>query len=198
MNNGWYVTDVTVHAAGADSISNPVVCTADQLLTTDSTGHVFSGSCTNDAGLSTNATDLTIKRDATPPVLTLTFTPDSPDGNNNWWKTPSGVPFTWICTDVTSDVDATYNGGCPTPMNGTVVANGTTNFNRQVRDQAGNLSVVVDRSIKLDNVAPTITFYSRTPANANGWNKTDVSLSWKLLRCYLLPVQRRRHEDCDD
>ena len=95
-------------------------------------------------------------------------------------------------------MDASYNGGCPTPLTGTVTANGTTNFNRQVRDQAGNLSVIVNRSLKLDNVAPTITFYSRTPANANGWNKTDVSLSWKCNDVTSYAVKRPRHEDCDD
>ena len=135
----------------------------------------------NNAGLSANAPDITIKRDATPPVLTLTFTPDSPDGNNGWWKTPGGVPFTWVCSDSTSGVDASYNGGCPSPLTGTVTANGTTNFNLQVHDQAGNSSPLVNRSIMLDNVAPTITLLSRTPANANGWNKSDVSLSWS---CY--------------
>jgi Bacterial Ig-like domain (group 3) len=176
--HNWYISDVTIHATGTETISNPISCSLDQLQTTDTTGQPFHGSCTNDAGLSANATEITIKRDATPPVLTLAFSPGSPDGNNDWWRTPGGVPFAWTCIDPTSDVDASYNGGCPTPMNGTVVANGTTNFNLQVRDQAGNLSVVVDRSLKLDNVAPTITFLSRTPANANGWNKTDVSLSW--------------------
>ena len=78
-------------------------------------------------------------------------------------------------------MDASYNGGCPSPLTGTVTANGTTNFNLQVHDQAGNSSPLVNRSIMLDNVAPTITLLSRTPANANGWNKTDVSLSWS---CY--------------
>jgi len=176
--NNWYTSDVTIKTSGTDTISNPISCSLDQLQMTDTTAQPFHGSCTNDAGLSADASDITIKRDATPPVLTLTFFPNVPDGNNGWWKTLGGVPFTWVCSDSTSDVDPSYNGGCPNPLTGTVTTNGTTNFNRGVRDQAGNLSVVVDRSLKLDNVAPTITFSSRTPANANGWNKTDVSLSW--------------------
>jgi large repetitive protein len=187
MNN-WYTSNVTIQTSGIETISSPIVCTADQSQTTDTTGQAFHGSCTNDAGLSANATDITIKRDATPPVLTLTFTPDSPDGNNGWWKTPGGVPFTWICSDPTAGVDAGYNGGCPSLLTGTVAANGTTNFNLQVRDQAGNLSVVVDRALKLDNVAPTITLLSRTPVNANGWNKTDVSLSWSCSDATSLAV----------
>lgn len=155
-NNGWYTSDVTVSTSGTDSVSNPTTCTTDQSQTTDTTGQEFHGSCTNDAGLKTDAEPLTIKRDATPPVLTLAFTPDSPDGNNGWWKTPGGVPFLWSCSDATSGIDATYNGGCPSPLSGTETAQGTTNFTDQVKDEAGNLSVLVNRDLKLDNVAPTV------------------------------------------
>jgi hypothetical protein len=158
--NSWYTSDVTIKTTGQDSISTPVVCSADQSQTTDTTGQTFHGSCTNDAGLSANATDLTIKRDATPPVLTVTFTPDAPDGNNGWWRTAGGVPYNWACNDATSGVDSSFNGGCPTAASGTTTANGTTHFNGQVRDQAGNLSVMVSRDLKLDNVAPVVTWNS--------------------------------------
>ena len=30
----------------------------------------------------------------------------------------------------------------------------------------------------VDTTAPTITFDSRTPANANGWNNGDVTVTW--------------------
>ena len=68
--NGWYTSDVTVHASGTDLISDSVTCTADQFLTTETTGDVFNGSCTNGAGLSTNAAPLTVKLDKTDPTLT--------------------------------------------------------------------------------------------------------------------------------
>jgi hypothetical protein len=175
--SGWYTSDVSIKTSGTETISNPIICTVDQSQTTDTTGQTFHGSCANDAGLSANASDISIKRDATAPVLMLAFSPDSPDGNNGWWRTPAGVPFIWTCNDATSGVDGGYNGGCASPT-GTVTTNGVTNFSRQVRDQAGNLSVIVNRDLKLDNVAPLTTFLSRTLANANGWNNTDVSLSW--------------------
>jgi hypothetical protein len=171
--NSWYTSDVSIKTTGQESISTPLVCTADQSQTTDTIGQAFHGSCTNDAGLAANATDLTIKRDATPPVLTVTFTPDAPDGNNGWWKTPGGVPYNWTCSDVTSGVDGSYAGGCPTPASGTTTANGTTHFGGQIRDQAGNLSVMVSRDLKLDNVAPVVTWNSAgdtcsLPGNS-GW-----------------------------
>ena len=48
--NDWYVGDVTVTTSGSDDVSTPVICTADQHLTDDTTGRAFHGSCTNDAG----------------------------------------------------------------------------------------------------------------------------------------------------
>jgi hypothetical protein len=154
--NGWYISHVTIQTSATENISNPIACTSDQTQTTDTRGQLFHGSCTNDAGLSANASDITVKRDATPPVLTLAFTPDAPNGNNGWWVTPSGVPFIWTCTDATSGVDVAYNGGCPNSLSGTVTTNGTTDFDDEVRDQAGNPSVHVMRELRLDNVAPVV------------------------------------------
>ena len=67
--NGWYVGDVTITTSGADSVSGPVTCTAEQSQTADAAGTVFNGSCTNKAGLSMNAVPITIKRDATAPAV---------------------------------------------------------------------------------------------------------------------------------
>ena len=66
--NGWDITDVTVSTSGSDSISNPVTCTTDQDQTTETTGSPFNGSCTNGAGLSTDASALTVQLDKTAPT----------------------------------------------------------------------------------------------------------------------------------
>ncbi len=97
--NGWYVSNVSIHASGTDSISSPVVCTPDQSQTTDSTGTAFYGSCTNNAGLTTNAAALTVKRDATPPVVNVT-------GVSNGATYTLGAVPTAACTtsDATSGV----------------------------------------------------------------------------------------------
>lgn len=71
-NNGWYVGDVTITTSGTDSVSNPVTCTSDQSQAVDTAAAVFNGSCTNDADLTMNAAPLTIKRDATAPVVAVT------------------------------------------------------------------------------------------------------------------------------
>ncbi len=78
-NNGWYVSDVTVHTSGADPVSGISSCTADQFLTSDTTsaGRTFSGSCLNGAGLRTYASALNIKLDKTPPSIWVGVTPDT-------------------------------------------------------------------------------------------------------------------------
>jgi hypothetical protein len=83
-SNGWYIGDVVVTTSGSDTISGPVTCTAPQTLTTDTSGQPFAGSCTNAAGLSTDASPITIKRDTTPPSATLAVTAGTP-GNNGWY-----------------------------------------------------------------------------------------------------------------
>jgi hypothetical protein len=70
--NSWYTSDVTVSTTGSDSISEPTVCTADQTQTSETAGTAFNGSCTNDAGLTTNASSLTVKLDKTGPSVLIT------------------------------------------------------------------------------------------------------------------------------
>ena len=47
-------------------------------LTTETTGSVFHGTCTNDAGLTTDASPLTVKLDKTGPTATLCRLPELP------------------------------------------------------------------------------------------------------------------------
>lgn len=70
-DNGWYTGTVTIATSGSDSISNPTTCTADQSQTADTTGAAFNGSCTNAAGLQTNADSITVKKDATSPSVSV-------------------------------------------------------------------------------------------------------------------------------
>ncbi|HJR58968.1 MAG TPA: kelch repeat-containing protein [Vicinamibacterales bacterium] len=120
--------------------------------------------------------------DITAPTLTFAFTPESPDGFDGWWKTPGGVPYSWTCSDMLSGIDPTFDGGCPAALTGTVTAQGTSHFAEQVRDRAGNLSVAIDRAVKLDNEAPVLllAFTPDAPDGHNGWWKTaaGVPFAW--------------------
>ena len=140
VTNGWYISNVTVHTAGTDSISGPVTCTADQNQTTDTTGTNFNGSCANNAGLSTNAAALNIKLDKTLPVATIVTMPSNPTNSTS-------AMFTFTATDATSGVGTVtcqLDLGVPTPCAGTQsyssLAQGSHTFTVRVTDNASNLS----------------------------------------------------------
>ena len=103
--DGWYTDDVAVHTSGADNVSDPTTCTADQYQTTDTTGHTFNGSCTNSANLTQNADPLDIKRDASPPTAQLVVS--GTKGEHGWYT--SNVTVTVEGDDPTSG--ATCIGG---------------------------------------------------------------------------------------
>lgn len=179
--NGWFNTSPVVGSVVANDSSTvtSISCTdsasgltqgalvgggtssASQTLTFSGEG-THNISCTATDGASNSgaaagsSNTATIMIDTVAPTLTLVFTPDIPDGNSGWWKTPGGVPFAWTCSDGTSGINPAFGGGCPSPLSGTETAQGITNFSDRVRDMAGNLSVTVNRDLKLDNVAPTI------------------------------------------
>jgi hypothetical protein len=107
--------------------------------------------------------------DTTPPVIVPTFTP-SP--NVNGWNN-SAVSVSWSVTDPESGISSST--GCTTTSlttetSGTVLTCSATN--------AAGLPSTVSVTIKIDLTAPVITFAGRTPANANGWNSTAVTLNW--------------------
>jgi hypothetical protein len=124
-DNGWYVSNVTVSTAGSDSISSPVSCTPNQSQTSDTTGQTFNGSCTNDAGLTTNAAPLTIKRDATPPALAPSVSPNPVILYSSATASPNA-------TDVTSGVASSSCGAVDTSSVGSHTVNCTAT------DNAGN------------------------------------------------------------
>jgi hypothetical protein len=180
--NGWYVTDVTVQASGTDTISTPVVCTADQLQTTETAGHTFNGSCTNNAGLTTNASALTIKLDETPPQIDVAFAPAK---NVDGWNNTASVAVSYACSDNLSGIDASYNtppyvSGCPN--SDTATSQGITTFNgRTTRDLAGN-TTAVNPSVNIDRDAPIInqgTIHG-TVGNS-GWYKSDVTVDFSAF-----------------
>lgn len=176
--NGWYTSNVTVTTTGTDSISNPTVCAADQMQTTDTSGQVFHGSCTNDAGLTTSASDLNVKRDATPP--TVAITPDRGADHNGWYN--HALTFTNPGTDATSGI-----ASCTTPAAYSGPDSGSASVSATCTDNAGNVGNG-SFSFKYDSTPPTIAFLDRTAANGAGWNNTDVTVRWTCADATSGPV----------
>jgi hypothetical protein len=146
--NGWYTTDVTVTTSGSDSISGPVTCTTDQQLTNETTGQDVNGTCTNAAGLTTQANQLTVKIDKTGPTAALAVTAGTL-GANGWYTTD--LTITTTGTDTISGPPT-----CTEPVY--VSANTTgTDVNGSCTNAAGFTTNATSLTVKLDKTPPTVT-----------------------------------------
>lgn len=122
---GWYTSDVVVRTSGTDNVSGPVSCSADQTLSADAATHTFTGSCSNAAGLTTEATSLTVKLDETPPALAPSLSSDEVAPGGSLTIAPNA-------TDATSGV---ASSSCASPDTATV---GAHSVSCTATDHAGN------------------------------------------------------------
>ncbi len=166
--NGWYTSDVTVATSGADSISGPVTCTADQVLATETTGTDVTGSCTNDAGLMTDATPVTIKLDGSNPTAALSA--DGTLGANGWY-TSAVVVHTTGADTISAPV------ACTPDQHQTDDTTGTE-FNGSCANEAGSLQSADPLTVKVDTTPPTATLQVMAgTVGANGWYTSDVTVA---------------------
>jgi hypothetical protein len=129
--SGWYTSTVLVHTSGTETVSNPLICTPDQRIT-DTPGVVVTGACTNDAGLTTSATPLSIKVDQTPPTITFgSFV-------NGATYTTGSVPAA-ACT-VADATSGPVSPSCLATLQGYSTALGSHTLRAQAADHAGNRS----------------------------------------------------------
>jgi hypothetical protein len=168
--NGWYTSDVTVHASGTDTISSPVTCTDDQQQATETAGTAFNASCTNDAGLTTDASALTIKLDKTGPTAVSSSVTSGTPGANGWYTSNVTVHTTGT-EDISGPADCSADHVLTTETAGQNVAASCTN-------QAGLTTDAAPLTIKLDKTAPTGVSSSVTlgTPGANGWYTSDVTV----------------------
>jgi hypothetical protein len=168
-SNGWYTSDATVSTSGTDSISSPVTCTADQSQTTETKGQIFNGSCTNNAGLTTNAAPLTVKLDKTGPSANLSVTVGTA-GLNGWYT--SDVTVSTSGTDtISSPVTCTADQQQTTETAG-------IDFSGSCTNDAGLSIDADDLTVKLDKTGPTANLAVTTGTlGAHGWYTSDVTVS---------------------
>jgi hypothetical protein len=174
-------------------------CAVDQTVEFSASSSAPAGDYTVTANIVTNGTNGTFVNqvsipikvspppDTTAPTSTASATvPNgtgtSPYNSGDW--TNKDVTVTLSANDGGSGVKEiryTTNGSDPsassTLYSAPFTVSSTTTVKFRAYDNAGNAEAVNTFQANIDKVAPTITA-SRTPANANGWNNSDVTVSY--------------------
>ena len=169
-NNEWYTSNVSLAWLVSDSESpSSLVKTGcvDQNITSDQGATSYTCAATS-AGGSAGPISVVIKRDATAPTISgsSTFAPNA----NGWSNTNVVVSYT--CTDALSELASCSSPETVSGEGDALSATGTA------IDNAGNSATATVGAIKIDKTAPTIAGSSSPEANAEGWNKTDVVVSF--------------------
>ena len=164
---GWYISDVAVSWTVTDAESAVTSTTGcdNSIVTTDTHGVTLTCSATSAGGTRTQS--VTLKRDATPPVIDKTFS--SEPNEHGWYNTAVSVAIR-IADEMSG------------PNTGALV--GVLGFNQEganqsqtlgtLRDNAGNTAVATVDGINIDLTPPIATATRSPEANANGWNNTAV------------------------
>ena len=167
-STGWYTTSVTVSFSVSGTGIRNVNC-PDASITSDTSG--------TDAPCTVTFTDntitgkvVTIKRDATPPVVTAIDAQRGPDANgwysHNLTVTADGSDS---MSGIASCASVTYTG----PDSGSASVGGTCT------DRAGNVSAPRTLSFQYDATPPNVSPAPARAADANDWYNHAVSVAFQ-------------------
>jgi hypothetical protein len=110
--------------------------------------------------------------DPSAPSIGYVLNPATPDGTNGWYV--GDVTLTWAVTEDESPSSLVTNG-C---VDQSVTADqGATTYSCSATS-AGGSAGPVDVTVKRDATKPTISGSASPAANGNGWNNTDVTVSF--------------------
>jgi glucose/arabinose dehydrogenase len=163
----WTNRSVTVSFVCADAVSGISQSGLPVTLTDEGANQSASGQCVDAAGNSAGTSFAGVNIDKTPPVLSPTRAPSA--NANGWNNTDVMAGFT------AHDALSGLAQGSPPSGAFTFSAEGagqSHTFNAS--DAAGNVASVTVGGVNIDKTAPRLTTERLTPANANGWNNTDV------------------------
>jgi trimeric autotransporter adhesin len=169
----WYVTSPQISFAVTDPQS-PILsqsgCGA-TTVTQDTAGLTITCTATSSGGTATAS--VTVKRDSTPPTVTL-GTPSPAPGSNGWYAGAVSIPWT-----VSDELSGFAFADLPNPI---VISEEGTGLTRKlsVRDAARNWITLDTPPINIDFSPPTVQpLVTGTPGN-NGWYTGDVEVSWAI------------------
>jgi hypothetical protein len=179
---GSGVKEITYSASGAQSIASTTVAgnSVTGISFTAEGTTTLSFFAKDNAGNTESTKTLVIKIDKTAPSLNATAVkgtaPAFADGvaysENSW--TNQDVKVTFSCSDPGGSGVA---AGSPSPASQTFTAEGEHTASSSCADVAGN-SANKNFGVRIDKTAPTIVATLTPAPNSNGWNNTDVTVSY--------------------
>ena len=165
----WHNHAVTLIVNGQDDLSGiQSITPAELVFSAEGTNLRQFATVVDLAGNSVSDDNDGIKIDLTPP----TIEPLSrlPAANFAGWNN-AAVTVTWRCQDTLSNVTT------DTVSRSVSVEGDGQTATQTCQDNAGNTASHTVGGIRIDLTAPTLTFHAeQPPANANGWNRTNVGL----------------------
>jgi hypothetical protein len=186
---GWFNSAVRVRFACTDALSGIANCTDDEVLSTDGANNSASGTATDKAGNSANATVNGIKIDSQAPQTTAELQCTSQNG----WCRGNKATVVFAATDQTGlsgvkEIRYSTNGNSWNTISG-AAGSFDINLNGSGRasvlyysvDNAGNSEAQQGMTIKYDTVAPIISRVLNPLANAAGWHKADVTVGFSAM-----------------
>lgn len=167
--NGWNNGDVDLEWSCTDGGSGVVEASAFASVTTEGANQSATGTCEDLAGNSASDTQTGINIDLTPPTASASALP-APNGVG-WNNTNVTVSFSG--SDALSDIDFCDAAVVLSGEGEDQSASGTCT------DKAGNVSDLATASgINIDKTAPSVSASASPAPNANGWNNTNVTVSF--------------------
>jgi large repetitive protein len=167
-SNGWNNSSVTVSFACADqdALSGLASCAGPQTVTTEGKQQPVVGAASDHAGNSAQA-PTTVSIDKTAPTISVKA--DRAANANGWYSDDVTVSF--ACADSLSGIDT-----CAGPQ--TLAEGGNQSASGSAIDAAGNSASTTISGINVDKTAPTLGAAPTTLPNADGWYKSDVTMTW--------------------
>jgi hypothetical protein len=167
--NNWNNTNVTVSFTCTPSLAPITGCPSSQVVSTEGANQVISGTVT-DAANNTNTAKITLNIGKTAPKIVANA---SPAPNSSGWNNTS-VTVTFTCTVGTAPLAT-----CPQPQ--TVSTQGANQvISGTVTDVAGN-TASASVTLNIETTPPTITGVASPLPNSNGWNNTNVTVTWTCV-----------------
>ena len=167
--NGWNNTDVAVTFQATDALSGVASLTGDTTVIMEGANQSVTGQAVDKAGNVATFVVSGISIDKTLPIITGML---SPAHNAHGWNN-TDVSVTFQATDALSGVESVTGDT-------TVTTEGQNqSVTGQAVDKAGNAATFVVSGISIDKTAPIVTGTRSPEANANGWNNTDVAVTFQ-------------------